>query len=80
VVAVGADADRERYQKFLADHHVRLQTYRDPARRISGAFGTDVFPETYFIQRGTIIGKVVGGTDWTGQNISSFVQAQLRRN
>ena len=80
VVAVGADADREKYQKFLADHHVRLETYRDPTRRISRAFGTDAFPETYFVQKGSIVGKVVGGIDWTGRDISSFVQAHLSRN
>ncbi|HKD08563.1 MAG TPA: TlpA disulfide reductase family protein [Bryobacteraceae bacterium] len=80
VVAVAADADRESYQKFLADHHVHLETYRDPARRISRAFGANAFPETYLVQKGSIVGKVVGGTDWNGKDINSFVQEHLGRN
>jgi peroxiredoxin len=80
VVAVGGDEDGEKYQGFLTDHHVQLETYRDPTRRISKAFGTDAFPETYLIRKGRIIGKVVGGIDWTGRDISSFVQERLGRN
>lgn len=57
VVAVGGDADVEKYRRFLADYHVELLTYRDPTRRISRAFGTDAFLETYLIQKGRIIGK-----------------------
>jgi cytochrome c biogenesis protein CcmG, thiol:disulfide interchange protein DsbE len=80
VVAVGGDEDLGKYQRFLADHHVELETYRDPTRRISRAFGTDAFPETYLIQKGRIIGKVVGGVDWTRQDIGFFVQERLGRN
>lgn len=80
VVAVGSDEDGEKYQHFLTDHHVQLETYRDPSRKISKAFGTDAFPETYLIRKGRIIGKVVGGIDWTGRDISSFVQERLDRN
>lgn len=80
VVAVGGDEDGEKCQRFLTDHHIRLETYRDPTRRISKAFGTDAFPETYLIHKGRIIGKVIGGIDWTGQDIRSFVQERLGRN
>lgn len=80
VVAVGGDEDVGKYRRFLADHHVELETYRDPTHRISRAFGTDAFPETYLIQNGRIIGKVVGGFDWTGQDIGSFVRERLSRN
>lgn len=80
VVAIGGDEDGQKYQHFLTDHHVRLETYRDPTRRISKAFGTDAFPETYLIRNGRIVGKVVGGMDWTGHGISSFVQERLDRN
>lgn len=80
VVAVGGDEDAAKYQSFLSDHHVQLETYRDPTRRISKAFGTDAFPETYLIRKGKIVGKVVGGIDWTGRDIGSFVQERLGRN
>ena len=80
VVAVSGDEDGEKYQRFLTDHHVELETYWDPTRRISRAFGTEAFPETYLIQKGRIIGKVVGGADWSGQDIGSFLEERLSRS
>ena len=80
VVAVSGDEDGQKYQRFLTDHHVELETYWDPTRRISRAFGTDAFPETYLIQKGRIIGKVVGGADWSGQDIGSFLEERLSRS
>ena len=45
VVAVSGDEDPEKYRRFLSDHHVVLETYRDPSRGISKSFGTYMFPE-----------------------------------
>ena len=73
VVAVSEDEDAQKYSRFLHDRHVILETYRDPARRISKSFGTLQFPETYLIQNGRIVRKVVGGIDWMNDQISSFV-------
>jgi cytochrome c biogenesis protein CcmG/thiol:disulfide interchange protein DsbE len=77
VVAVGADQDAQKYGRFLSDHGVALETYRDPSRRISESFGTYAFPETFIIQRGRIVRKVVGGTDWMSGDITSFIRTQL---
>jgi len=82
VVAVGGDEDARKYRRFLRDHRVAVETYRDPARRISNSFGTYMFPETYIIQDGRIIRKVVGGIDWVSDDIASFVRtrsAMIRR-
>lgn len=79
VVAVGGDEDGQKYSKFLADHHVQLETYRDPARRISKSLGTEAFPETYLIANGRILGKVVGGIDWNKQDITLLVEETLSR-
>jgi cytochrome c biogenesis protein CcmG, thiol:disulfide interchange protein DsbE len=79
VVAVGADQDAQKYRRFLSDHRVALETYRDPSRRISKSFGTYAFPETYIIQRGRIVRKVVGGTDWMSGDMTSFIGKQLSR-
>ena len=73
VVAVGADEDPQKYHRFLRDHRIALETYRDPDRRISKSFGTYMFPETYIIQDGRIIRKVVGAIDWMGHDITAFV-------
>jgi peroxiredoxin len=77
VVAVGADHDAQKYRRFLSDHGVALETYRDPSRRISKSFGTYEFPETFIIQNGRIVRKVVGGIDWMSADITSFVRTQL---
>jgi peroxiredoxin len=40
VVAVSGDEDPEKYSRFLRDHRIVLDTYRDPTRGISKSFGT----------------------------------------
>ena len=76
VVAIGGDEDARKYRGFLRDHRVVLETYRDPTRRISESFGTHMFPETYVIQDGRIIRKVVGGIDWMSSDIALFVRTR----
>jgi cytochrome c biogenesis protein CcmG, thiol:disulfide interchange protein DsbE len=78
VVAISGDEDLQKYRAFLRDHRIVLDTYRDPARRISKSFGTFMFPETYIIQDGRIIRKVVGDIDWMNEDISSFVKNSWR--
>lgn len=77
VVAVSGDEDPEKYRRFLSDHHVVLETYRDPSRGISKNFGTYMFPETYILRHGRIVRKVVGGIDWRSDDTASFVRTQL---
>jgi cytochrome c biogenesis protein CcmG/thiol:disulfide interchange protein DsbE len=77
VVAVSGDADPQKYGRFLSDHHIALETYRDPSRRISQSFGTYMFPETYIIQHGRVVRKVEGGIDWMSDDIASFVRTRL---
>ena len=36
-----------------------------------------MFPETYIIQQGQIVRKVVGGIDWMSDDMGSFVRTQL---
>ena len=79
VVAISGDEDAQKYRSFLRDHRIALETYRDPARRISESFGTSVFPETYIIQDGRIIRKVVGGIDWMSGDIAAFLRGRMAR-
>jgi peroxiredoxin len=76
-VAVSGDEDAQKYQRFLHDHRIALETYRDPDRLISKDFGTYMFPETYIIQDGRIIRKVVGPIDWMSNDITAFVRTRL---
>jgi peroxiredoxin len=77
VIAISADSDATKYQRFLRDHRVTLETCRDPSGRISKSFGTYMFPETYLIQDGRIVRKIVGAIDWTSDDIVSFVRSRL---
>jgi cytochrome c biogenesis protein CcmG/thiol:disulfide interchange protein DsbE len=77
VVAISGDDDPRKYSRFLHDHKIVLDTYRDPARRISRSFGTSMFPETYIISDGRIVRKVIGSIDWMNDDISSFVYKRL---
>jgi cytochrome c biogenesis protein CcmG, thiol:disulfide interchange protein DsbE len=79
VVAIGGDDDAEKYRRFLRDHRVMLETYRDPSRRISKTFGSFMFPETYIIQDGRIIRKVIGSIDWMDEGITSFMRTRLAK-
>lgn len=79
VVAVSGDEDPRKYSRFLLNHKIVLDTFRDPARRISKSFGTFMFPETYIIQNGRIVRKVEGAIDWMNEDISSFVHKRLAR-
>lgn len=77
VVAVSGDEDAQKYNRFLTDHNVILETYRDPSRKISKSFGTFEFPETYVIQHGQIVRKIVGGVNWMSDDTASFILNQL---
>jgi len=77
VVAISGDEDAQKYRRFLADHHVVLNTYRDSSRKIGQSFGTYEFPETYVIQDGVVVRKVVGGIEWMGDETGSFVRGRL---
>jgi cytochrome c biogenesis protein CcmG/thiol:disulfide interchange protein DsbE len=77
VVAISGDEDAGKYRRFLTDHHVVLNTYRDSSRKIGESFGTYMFPETYVIQDGVVVRKVVGAIDWVGDETGSFVRGRL---
>ena len=51
VLAVSIDVDSNAYKKFLVDHHVDLLTVRDPNQKTPSLYGTQMWPETYIIDR-----------------------------
>jgi len=77
VLAISGDEDAGKYRRFLRDRKIALETYRDPTRQIGRSFGTVMFPETYIIQDGRIVRKVVGSIDWMTDDIASFVRRLL---
>ena len=79
MLAISGDEDAVKYRNFLADHHIQVETHRDPSRQISKELGTYMFPETCLMQDGRIVRKVVGEIDWMGDDIASFVRRWLAR-
>src|SRR5262249_2602785 len=74
VVAISGDEDTQKYRRFLIEHQVTLESYRDPERKISKSLGTYMFPETYLIREGRIMRKVVGSIDWMTYDMSALLR------
>ena len=51
---------------FMKKHGISYPVLLDPARSISGLYGTFKFPETYIIDRdGVVAYKAIGSREWT---------------
>jgi peroxiredoxin len=76
VVAVSADDDPDAYNRFLARHHVDLITVRDPAETAARLYHSEIWPETYVIDRqGVIRRKFIGAQDWTSPEIRAYLKS-----
>ena len=75
IVAVSIDEDPEAYTRFVARRHIDLITVRDPAKSAAKLFHTDMWPETYVIDRqGVIRRKFVGSQDWSSAEVRSYLK------
>jgi cytochrome c biogenesis protein CcmG, thiol:disulfide interchange protein DsbE len=76
ILAVSIDDDPASYSTFIARHHVDLITVRDPDQSAPRLFHTDMWPETYVIDRNGIIrAKFVGAQDWTSPEMQAFLKS-----
>jgi cytochrome c biogenesis protein CcmG, thiol:disulfide interchange protein DsbE len=79
IVGISQDEDPEAYQKFLTVQHVNFPTFREPAKKVPGTYGTVLIPEAYLISRdGKIARKVVGPQDWSNPELSAAIDTLLR--
>jgi peroxiredoxin len=75
VLAVSIDEDPEAYSRFLVRRHVDLITVRDPSQSAAKLFHTDMWPETYVIDRqGVIRRKFIGAQDWDSPEVRAFLK------
>jgi len=73
VVAVSIDEDAEAYTSFLTRRRIDFVTVRDPNQSAPKLFKTDMWPETYVIDRnGVIRRKFIGAQDWSSPEIRSY--------
>lgn len=76
VLAISIDEDPDSYFSFIRRRHVDLITVRDPDQSAAKLFHTDMWPETYVIDRnGFIRRKFVGATDWTDPSIRQYLNS-----
>ncbi len=75
ILAVSIDDDADAYKQFLVDHHVDMTTVRDPGQTAASKFHSDMWPETYAIDRqGIIRRKFVGATDWNSPEVNDYLK------
>ncbi len=76
ILAVSIDDDPSAYSTFIARRHVDLITVRDPSQSAAQLFHTEMWPETYLIDRNGIIRrKFVGPQDWTSPEILNYLNS-----
>jgi cytochrome c biogenesis protein CcmG, thiol:disulfide interchange protein DsbE len=74
ILAVSIDDDRVAYSSFIAEHHVDLITVFDPTQSAARLYHTEMWPETYVIDRqGIIRRKFVGPQDWASPEIVTYL-------
>jgi peroxiredoxin len=76
IVAVSIDDDATAYSTFVTQHHMDLITVRDPSQSAAELYHTDMWPETYVIDRqGMIRRKMVGPQEWTSPEIVGYLNS-----
>lgn len=86
VLGVAADEDPEAYKKFLRDHAVIFETYRDPKTKdnhspIAESYGTVMVPETYIIDKqGKIARKIIGLQEWDSPEMLAYFDSLLGKS
>jgi len=76
ILGVSIDEDTDAYTRFIARHHVDFTTVRDPSQSAPKLFHTDMWPETYVIDRnGVIRSKYIGTQDWSDPEIRAYLKS-----
>ena len=76
ILAISVDEDANAYTNFIARRHIDLITVRDPQQKAATLFHSEMWPETYVIDRqGVIRRKFVGAQDWTSPEIHRYLQS-----
>jgi len=76
ILAVSIDQDEGAYRRFLTRRNVDLITVRDPQETAAKLYHTEVWPETYVIDRqGIIRRKLVGDPDWSNPEIRAYLKS-----
>lgn len=76
ILAVSIDEDADAYKRFLVRRKVDLITVRDPNETAAKLYHSDMWPETYVIDRqGVIRRKFVGAQDWNSPEVRAYLKS-----
>ena len=75
VLGVSVDEDPDAYKSFVAKYKVSFLTLRNASRSVSESYGTYKLPESYIISRdGRLKQKIIGATNWTSQEMLTYIE------
>ena len=78
VLGISVDENKEAYEQFLDRFSVTFPTVRDPEMAVATRYGTNMYPETYLIDRdGRVIRKYIGGENWMRPEIVNYLGSLL---
>ena len=76
IIGVSVDEDPDAYSTFLREHHVDFITVRNPSESAPNLYHSDMWPETYIIDRhGMIRSKLIGPQDWSAPEIRALLKS-----
>lgn len=72
----GVAEDPAAFKEFITRRHIDFTTVRDTNESAPKLFNTDMWPETYVIDRkGVIRRKFVGAQDWSSPEIREYLKS-----
>lgn len=76
ILGVSIDENESQYRHFIDRYHVDIKTVRDPSQSAAKLYHSEMWPETYIIDReGVIRRKIVGDPDWTNPEIRAYLKS-----
>jgi peroxiredoxin len=76
MLAISIDEDEDEYKQFIERRHFNLINVRDPNQTAAKLFRTEMWPETYVIDRqGFIRRKFIGAQDWSSPEVRDFLKS-----
>jgi peroxiredoxin len=78
LVAVSVDDDPQRVEEFTARLGLTFPVLLDPEKRVSDAYQSYRFPESYLIDReGVLVARYIGPRDWDAPAYSDRIRRLL---
>lgn len=78
VLGISVDEDKDAYEQFLDRFDITFPTVRDPEMAVASLYGTNMYPETYLIDReGFVVRKYIGGENWMRPEIVNYLRSLL---